>query len=61
VQCLILADHQPTVAQMPAIHRGLHRRLPGVKKVAGGKYVFEARVFADPIVVAQGLAAELIH
>jgi hypothetical protein len=58
---LILADHQPTVAQMSAVYRGLRRRLSGVKKGAGAKSVFEARVFADLIVVAQGLAAELVH
>jgi hypothetical protein len=58
---LILADHQPTVSQMSAIYRGLRRRLPSVMKSAGAKSVFEARVFADLIVVAQGLAAELIH
>lgn len=55
---LVLADHQPTVAQMAVIYRGLRRRLPSVIKSAGAKSAFEARVFADLIVVAKGLAAQ---
>jgi hypothetical protein len=52
---LVSADHQPTVAQMAAIYRGLRRGLPEVVRKAGAKSVFEARAFADLIVVAKGL------
>jgi len=57
---LVLVDLQPTVAQMAVIYRGLRRRLSSVMKSAGAKSVFEARVFADLIVVAERLAAEYI-
>jgi hypothetical protein len=46
---------------MAAIYRGLRRGLPGIVRNAGAKSVFEARVFADLIVVAKGLAAEYVN
>lgn len=55
---LVLADHQPNVAQMAAIYRGLRRGLPDIMRNAGAKSAFEARVFADLIVVAKGLTAQ---
>ena len=58
---LVLADHQPTVAQMAAIYRGLRRALPGIMRNAGARSVFGARAFADLIVVAKGLAADLVN
>ena len=58
---LVLADIQPTVAQMATIYRGLRRRLPSVLKSAGAKSAFEARAFADLIVVAEGLAAQYLN
>jgi hypothetical protein len=54
---LVLADHQPGVAQMAAIYRGLRRRSSAIMRNAGAKSAFEARVFADLIVVAKGLAS----
>jgi hypothetical protein len=54
---LVLAEHQPSVAQMAKIYRGLRRRLSKIMKSAGARSAFEARVFADLIVVARGLTA----
>jgi len=54
---LVLADHQPSVAQMATIYRKLRRCLPNLMKSAGAKSAFKARVFADLIVVAKGLAS----
>jgi hypothetical protein len=53
---LVLVEHQPTVAQMTAIYRRLRRGLPDIMRNAGARSVFEARAFADLIVVAKGLA-----
>jgi hypothetical protein len=58
---LVLVDLQPTVAQMAAIHRGLLGRLPTILKSAGARSLFEARAFADLIVVAERLAADLVN
>ena len=55
---LVLADHQPGVAQMAMIYRKLRRGLPNLIKSTGAKSAFKARVFADLIVVAKGLASE---
>jgi hypothetical protein len=55
---LVLAHHQPSVAQMATIYRKLRRGLPSLMKNAGAKSAFEARVFADLIVVAKGLAGQ---
>jgi hypothetical protein len=57
---LVLAVHQPTVKQMAAIYRGLRRGLPDIMRNAGARSVFEARAFADLIVVAERLAAEYV-
>jgi hypothetical protein len=54
---LVLADHQATVAQMGAIYRGLRRGLPGIMRNAGARSAFEARVFADLIVLGKALTA----
>jgi hypothetical protein len=42
---------------MAAIYRGLRRRSSAIMRNAGAKSAFEARVFADLIVVAKGLAS----
>lgn len=55
---LVLADHQPTVAQMAAIYRRLRQGLPAIMRNAGAKSPFEARVFADLIVVAKGVGSQ---
>jgi hypothetical protein len=54
---LVLAHHQPSVAHMTTIYRKLRRGLPNLMKSASAKSAFEARVFADLIVVAKGLAS----
>jgi len=56
-KALVLADHQPTVAQMAAIYRWLRRALPDIMGNAGARSVSEGRAFAGLIVVAKGLAA----
>lgn len=58
---LVLAAHQPTVTQMAAIYRGLRRGLPDIMRNAGARSVFEARAFADLIVVAERLAAQYLN
>ena len=40
---LVLADHQPTVAQMAAIYRGLRRGLPGIMRNAGARSVLDRK------------------
>jgi hypothetical protein len=42
---------------MTTIYRKLRRGLPNLMKSASAKSAFEARVFADLIVVAKGLAS----
>jgi hypothetical protein len=54
--CLVRTEHQPTVQQMTGIYRGLLEVLPEIKKRAGAKSAFEARVFADLTVTSRALA-----
>ena len=49
-------ERQPTVQQMAGICRGLNDVLPEIKKRAGAKSAFGARVFADLILTARALA-----
>lgn len=55
---LVLSDRQPTVAQMAAIYRALRRGLPGIMRNSGARSPFEARVFADLIVLGKALVAQ---
>jgi hypothetical protein len=55
---LVLADHQPTVAQMAAIYRGLRRGLPAIMRNTGARSPFEASVFADLIVLGKALTIQ---
>jgi hypothetical protein len=58
---LVLADHQATVAQMTTIYRGLRRGVQGIMRNAGARSAFEARVFADLIVLGKALTAQRPH
>ena len=53
---LVRAEHRPTVQQMARICRGLVEALPEIKRRAGAKSAFEARVFADLIVTSRDFA-----
>jgi len=53
---LVRTKHQPTVQEMTDIYRGLVDVLPEIKRRAGAKSAFEARVFADLVVTARALA-----
>jgi len=55
---LVLSEHQPTVSQMAVIYTQLRRRLPKIMHSAGATSPFEARVFADLVVVARGLVGQ---
>ncbi len=52
----VRTQHQPTVQHMTAIYRSLVEALPEIKKGAGAKSPFEARVFADLVVASRTLA-----
>ncbi len=58
---LVLADHQPTVAQMTAIYQGLRRGLPVIMRNTGARSAFEASVFADLIVLGKALTSQHLH
>jgi hypothetical protein len=53
---LVRTEHQPTVQEMTGIYRGLVEVLPEIKRRAGAKSAFEARVFADLVVTSRALA-----
>jgi hypothetical protein len=53
---LVRTERQPTVQRMTGIYRGLVEVLPDIKRRAGAKSAFEARVFADLIVTSLALA-----
>jgi len=53
---LVRTEHQPTVQDMTEIFRGLAEALPEIKRRAGAKSTFEARVFADLVVTSRALA-----
>ncbi len=53
---LVRTEHQPTVQEMTGIYRGLVDMLPEIKRRAGAKSAFEARVFADLVVTSRALA-----
>jgi hypothetical protein len=53
---LVRTEHQPTVQEMADIYRGLVDVLPEIKRRAGAKSAFEARVFADLVFTARALA-----
>jgi hypothetical protein len=54
---LVRTRHQPNVQQMERIYQGLRKNLPEIMSRAGAKSAFEARVFADLVVVARVLTA----
>jgi hypothetical protein len=50
---LVRTEHQPTVQQMTRVFRELAKILPEIKRQAGARSAFEARVFTDLIVAAR--------
>ncbi|MBI3695046.1 MAG: hypothetical protein HY238_09450 [Acidobacteria bacterium] len=53
---LVRSRRQPSVQQMGTIYRSLQSSLPVILRRAGAKSPFEARVFTELVLVAQGLA-----
>jgi len=53
---LVRTEHRPTVQEMNVIYRGLIEVLPEIKSRAGAKSAFEARAFADLVVISRALA-----
>ena len=53
---LVRSRRQPSVQQMDAIYLELKSSLPVIMSRAGAKSAFQARVFADLVFTAQGLA-----
>jgi len=56
---LVNAERSPEIADMEFVYSHLRIALPNLRKQTGAKGVFEARLFRDLVVTAQGLAARL--
>lgn len=57
---LVRSVHPPTVEQMTNVCRGLQAALPAIRKRAGARSAFEARVFAELVVTARALSMEAL-
>ncbi len=49
----VRADYRPTMHDLQVIYRDLRRSLPSIRKDAGAKSSFEARIFSDLVVAAR--------
>ncbi|HEV2416475.1 MAG TPA: hypothetical protein VGX94_01590 [Terriglobia bacterium] len=58
---LVRSEYPPTVEQMVIVRRGLQAALPSIRKRAGARSAFEARVFAELVVTARTLSFEALQ
>ncbi len=50
---LVRSVHRPTIAQMSAIYEGITKASPRIRRDAGARTLFEARVFSDLVTLAR--------